>query len=318
MVEIVEILHYGSIALVVGLNAISVGIGEGYVGGAAIEATSIQPESKNEISRLAILGLALVETAAIIGISMALILFMGTTTQEDKTIYLGFAELGIALAISLSGLAIGIVSAWPAMGACDAIARQPFTSNKILRFMLITQSMIQTPIIFSFIIAMLIRNQAGSVDTIAESIRMIASGLCVGLGSIGPAIGLAKFGKTACSSLGVNKNSYNQLFSFTLISEAIIETPIIFALVIGLFLITLSAPTLLKSIAMLGAAFCIGLGTLGPGIGSGRSSSEACKQIAKNPEIYSYLSKVSMFAQGMIDTAAVYAFLISLSLILFV
>jgi len=317
MVEIVEILHYSSIALVVGVNAVSVGIGEGYVGGAAIDATNIQPESKNDISRLSILGLALVETAAIIGVSMALIMFMGTA-QEDKTIYLGLSELGIALAISLSGLAIGVVSSWPAMGACHAVARQPFTSNKILRFMLITQSMIQTPIIFSFIIAMLIRNQAGSINTIANSIRMIASGLCVGLGSIGPAIGLAKFGKTACSSIGINKKSYNQLFSFTLISEAIIETPIIFALVVGLLLITLSAPTLLKSIAMLGAAFCIGLGTFGPGIGSGKSASEACKQIAKNPEIYSYLSKVSMFAQGMIDTTAIYAFLISLSLLLFI
>jgi len=316
MGEMANILHYCSIALVVGANAISVGIGEGLVGYAAIDATSNQPEANNEVSRLAILGMALTETAAIIGVSMALILIMGTM-PENQNLYSGPSEIGIALAISLSGLAIGLVSAWPAVGACYSIARQPFSGNKILRFMLITQSMIQTPIIFSFIIAMLIRNQISTIDTVAESLRMIASGLCVGLGSIGPSIGLAKFGKTACMSIGINKKSYNQLFSFTLISAAIIETPIIFALVVGLFLISSPASTILQSIAMIGAALCIGLGTIGPGIASGKSASRACIQIAKNPTIYSYLSKVSMFAQGMIDTAAIYAFIISLSLILF-
>ena len=125
------------------------------------------------------------------------------------------------------------------------------------------------------------------------------------------------FISTRNNTIGVNRKSYGKIFSFTLISEAIIETPIIFALVTALILITTQASTLLQGIAMIAAAICIGLGTIGPGIGSGKAASEACKQIAKNPKVYSTLAKVSMFAQGMIDTAAIYALIISLSLIIF-
>jgi len=182
--------------------------------------------------------------------------------------------------------------------------------------MLITQSMIQTPIIFGFIIALFIQNQAASANTIAESLRLIASGLAVGLGSAGPAIGLGIFGQAACSGIGINRKSYNKVFSFTLVSEAIIETPIIFALVVGLLLITLKTTTLLHGIAMLASAICIGIGTIGPGISSGKTSAAACKEIAKNPENSSSLFKVSVFSQGIIDTAAIYALVISILLIL--
>jgi len=316
MTEIVEFLHYLSIALVVGVNSVAVGIGEGITGAAAIEAIHIQPKAKNDIQTTAILGMALVETAAITGISIAIILLLGTR-QADKTIFLGLSELGIALAICLSGFTIGIVSAWPSSQACLAIARQPFSGKRLLRFMLITQSMIQTPVIFSFIIAIFIKNQSLSANTIAESLRLIASGLCIGLGSIGPGIGLGQFGGQACNGIGINRKSYGKIFSFTLISEAIIETPIIFALVTALILITTQASTLLQGIGMIAAATSIGIGTIGPGIGSGKAAAAACKQIAKNPAIYSTLAKVSMFAQGMIDTAAIYALIISLSLIIF-
>jgi len=315
MIVIAELLHYITIALVVSVNSVAVGIGEGLTGVAAIKAINIQPHAKNEISTIAIIGMALVETAAISGLCIAIILLMGSGTAQ-KSIYLGLSELGIAFAVCLSGFTIGIVSSMPAQGACEAVARQPFSGKKILRFMLITQSMIQTPIIFGFIVAMLIQKSSISVSTLAESLRLIAVGLAVGLGSIGPAIGLAIFGKTACAGIGINRKSYNKIFLLTLISEAIIETPIIFALLISLFLFTIKAHTLLQGVAMLGAAFCIGLGTLGPGIGSGRTASAACKQIAINPENYSSLSKVNMISQGLIGTAAIYTLIIALGLIL--
>lgn len=316
MTEIIEFLHYGAIAAVVGINSIAVGIGEGLVGAAAIESIHIQPEAKNDISTTAILGMALVETAAITGISLALILLLGVG-QQDKTIYFGLAEIGIVLAICVSGFVIGLVSSWPAISACHAIARQPFSSKRIIRFMLITQSMIQTPIIFGFIIAMFIKSMAMEITTIAESLRLIASGLAIGVGSIGPGIGLAQFGKTACDAIGINRKSYNKIFSFTLISEAIIETPVIFALVTSLIIIVSKTNTLIQGIALVASALCIGIGTIGPGIGSGKTASAACKQIAINPDNYATLAKVSMFCQGLVDTAAIYALLISISLVVF-
>ncbi len=265
--ELPAFLHFGTIALTVGINSVGVGIGEGLASNAALKAINIQPKAHTDILKTVILGMALIETAAIMGITISMILLFGT---KEYTLYGSLAETGIALATCCSGLVLGLVSALPVQQACYAVARQPFFTQKIVRFMLITQSLIQTPIIFGFIVAMLIRDQAASAQTLADSLRLIASGLCIGLGSIGPAFGLAEYAKTACRGLGINRSAYNQLLSFTFISQAIIETPIIFAMVISLLLLFDAPPgdNLFRGIAMFSAALCTSLGTIGPGISS--------------------------------------------------
>ncbi len=286
----------------------------------ALDAINRQPNARMDITKAAILGLALIETSALMGTVFAFLLLL-FTKQNVQTLYAGLAELGIALAICLPGLVLGIVSSFPAQAACIAIARQPFFSQKILRFMLITQSLIQTPIIFGFIIAFFIKDQAVVAGTLRESFRLIASGLCIGLGSIGPAIGLALFAKAACQGLGINRKAYNKLLSFTFISQAIIETPIIFSLVISVSLLFIMPKTvdenILEGIAMLAAGLCMGIGTIGPGISSGQTAASACLQIALNPENHGVLSRLSMFAQGVIETCAIYAILIAFGLLFF-
>jgi F0F1-type ATP synthase membrane subunit c/vacuolar-type H+-ATPase subunit K len=310
-----DFLHYGTIALAAAVNSIGVGIGEGLTSSAAVKAINIQPSAKAEITKVAVLGMALIETAAIMGVSIALILLIGT--ESSTNVYAGIAESGIALAICLPGFFIGLVSAYPAQQACLSIARQPFFSQKILRFMLITQSVIQTPVISGFIIAMFIRSEAAHATTYNESIRLLASGLCIGLGSIGPALGLGYFARTACHSISVNRDAYPQLLSFTLVSQAIIETSVIFALVISiLILFSSNGNTLHGAIGLLAAAICTGFGTFGAGISSGKTSAAACEQIALHPRQYSVLSRISMIAQGLIDTCAIYALVISILLIL--
>jgi F-type H+-transporting ATPase subunit c len=311
-----ELVHYGTIALAVGINSIGVGIGEGLTSKAALEAINTQPRASGDITRAAILGMALIETAAIMGTVIAIMLLLGTKNSITN-FYAGLAELGIAFAICLSGLALGMVSALPAQAACHAIARQPFFAQPIVRFMLITQSLLQSPIIFGFIVASIIKYQAISTETLSGSLRLISSGLAIGLGSIGPALGLALFAKSACEGLGTNPRAHNALFGFALISQTIIETPIIFAFVIAmtqLFLIP-SGDSLIHGIAALAASISIGLGTIGPGISSGKTAASACQQIALNPESQAILSRVSMFAQGLIETCAIYAVLVSFLLI---
>lgn len=316
MMELGQLMHYGTIALTVAVNSLSVGLGEGMATTAALEAINIQPGAKSEIQTAAIMGIALIETAAIMGVTVALMLLLGTN-QETITFYSGLAELGIAAAICLTGLTIGLVSAWPTQAACFAIARQPFSHRVVVRMMLITQSIIQTPVIFGFIIALFIKAQAPLATNMHESLRLLSSGLCIGLGSIGPAIGLAIFARAACKNFGVNKQAHGRLIPFTFISQAIIETPAIFALVIALIMITSTTATAIEGVAMLAAALAIGLGTLGAGISSGRTAAAACGPIALEPERYGTLSKVSMFAQGLIDTCAIYALLIAFALLLF-
>ena len=314
------LMHYATVAFTVAITAIGVGIGQGITSSAAIEGINRQPSAQNDIMKTAILAIALIETAAVMGTFISFLLLLNTRTAAHS-LYSGVAELGIAAAISFSGCVLGLVSAFPARAACLSVARQPFFSQMIVRFMMISLSLLQTPIIFGLIIALFIHNQVPDVVTWRDSFRLLASGLCMGLGSIGPAIGLALFARTACEGIGINRKAYTQLFSFTLISQAIIETPIIFSLIISIALLFLVPPMvgedMIDGMALLAAGLCTGIGTFGPGLSSGRTAMAACEQIAIDPSRHGTLSRLSMFAQGLIETSAIYAVLISFLLIFF-
>lgn len=315
-----EFLYFGTIAFTTAINAIGVGIGQGLTSSAAIEGINQQPAARNEIMKTAILGMALIETAAIMGLFVSVLLLLQTRQNADS-FYSHLAAIGIAFAICCSGFVLGLVSSWPARAACLSVARQPFFSQQIIRFMMISLSLLQTPIIFGLIIALFIQGQAVSITTLRDSLRLIASGMCIGIGSIGPAIGLALFSQKACQGIGRNREAYGRVFSFTLISQAIIETPIIFALIISislLFLVpSLAEENILDGIALFAAGICTGVGTIGPGISSGKTATAAVEQITQHPEIHGTLSRISMFAQGLIETSAIYAVLISFALLFF-
>ena len=314
-----EYMHYGTIAVTVTANVLAAGIGQGIAGYGAIKAIDLQPSARNEIVRASILGMALMETAAVMSTFIAFLLLLQTNSMASNVFLASFAELGIVFAVGLSGFVLGIVSALPARAACLAIARQPFFAQEIIRFMLIALSLLQTPIIFGLIVALFIRGQAGSIETVRDSLRLIASGVCIGLGSIGPAVGLAFFTRSICKNMGANRSVYRQLFSFALISQAIIETPILFAFIVSVSLLVVvpvsGSENIIDGVALLAAGLCTGIGTIGPGISSGKMAAEASNQIAYNPEMYGVLSRVSMFAQGLIETAAIYAVLISFLLL---
>lgn len=320
MAGFTEYLHFGTIAMAGAINAIGVGLGQGLTSSAAIKGINQQPSAKNEIVKTAVLGMALIETAAVMGTFVSFLLLLQARTNAH-TYYANLAEIGIALAICCSGFVLGIVSSLPARAACLSVARQPFFSAQITRFMMISLSLLQTPIIFGLIVALFIQAQAANIATMRDALRLIASGACIGLGSIGPAIGLALFAQKACEGIGKNREAYGRVFSFTLISQAIIETPIIFALIISVSLLFMVpevvGENVLDGIALLAAGLCTGLGTIGPGISSGQTATAAVEQITQNPETHGPLSRVSMFAQGLIETAAIYAVLISFILLFF-
>ncbi len=64
---LVEYIHFGTIALSAAINAVGVGIGQGLSSSAAVESINRQPAARNEIMKTAILGMALIETAAVMG-----------------------------------------------------------------------------------------------------------------------------------------------------------------------------------------------------------------------------------------------------------
>ena len=300
------------------LSAIGSGIGQGLIGKKALAAIHTQPEATSAISKVCIIGIALTETTGILGLVISLVLLINPTVIDP--IYNVLCLSGIALAVGISGFTVGIVSSLPAQAACESIARQPFMHTKILNIMLITQTLIMTPNIFGFLIGLLIKNKIATATTLPIALQLFASGLSIGVGSVGPSIGLSLFAYAACNAVGINKKSFNKILTFTFIGEAIIETPLIFSFIIALSILTtnMDNASILKAISLLAAAICIALSTIAPGISSGKTGATTCNQIALHVHQYPALSKTTLLALAMIDTCAIYGLLTSMMLIFFV
>ncbi|MBI2344693.1 hypothetical protein HYV10_01315 [Candidatus Dependentiae bacterium] len=299
------------------LSGIGTSIGQGIINKNAMESLNRQPSASSSISKISIIGMAIVETAAIMGMVISILLINDPKINAD-TFFSNLAAAGIALALGISGLCAGIAAALPAAKTCQSIAHQPFMYTKLLNMMLIVQTLIMTPNMFGMIIALLIKNKITAIEILPEAMQLFASGLSIGIGCIGPSIGLSIFASSACSAVGINKKSFNKIMTFTFVCEAIIETPAIFALLISLIILTttIKPESAIQGWQFIAAALCMGLSTIAPGINAGKTGAAACKQMGLNLEQYPSLSKLALLALAMIDSFAIYGLLVSIVLLL--
>lgn len=315
MTSLASLLHYGTIMFSTVASALGVSIGQGATAQAAFIAIDRQPGIQADITRTTLLALALLETGAILGLLISFFLLYSAPPLLPAAV----GEIGIALSMGIPAFVIGWASAKPTSEAIGAIARQPFMARQLTNYLLLVLSLLQTPLIFGFIIALMINFQLGSIVTISQGLALVGSGIAAGIGCIGPILGGCNFTSVSCKSAGLNRAAYPKIFTFTFISQAIIETPIIFASIVALLLIRKALLPLqhpLLGIAYMVFGTTIGVGTFGAGISSGQTAAATVKQITSNPAIYTSLSRASMMAQGLIDTSAVYAFIIALWLII--
>jgi F-type H+-transporting ATPase subunit c len=67
--------------------------------------------------------------------------------------------------------------------------------------------------------------------------------------------------------------------------------------------------------SILGAAFAVAFGALGPALGEGRSVAAAMDAIARQPEAASTISRTLFVGLAMIETTAIYCLVIALLLL---
>ena len=310
-------LHYLAIIGAVVLSALGGGIGQGIAGLGGTEAVIRQRAGQSSIFRAMMLGLALAESGTILSLVVALLMLF---SQSPETITWGiaFAELGMGLAIGVSSAAMGIASGFAVKAACGSIGRQPYIAQKIITLMLLVQSIIEAPVIFALLVALLIKTRIYDAMTIFEGIKLAGAGLVMGVGSIGPSIGQAIFVNASCKAIGLNKDSYGKLLPFSLLSQAVIETPLIFSLIISALLIykpiSQNLP-LTTAIVSLVIAFVVGVGTGGAAISSGYTASKSVKYVALDVKSYGLLLRTTLLGQAIIESSAIYALIVGLILI---
>lgn len=74
---------------------------------------------------------------------------------------------------------------------------------------------------------------------LAIAAKFIAAGLCMGIGSIGTALGQGFIGGKACEAIGKRPESVKSVFKAMVVSISIAETSVIFSLLVSLLLLVL-------------------------------------------------------------------------------
>lgn len=70
-----------------------------------------------------------------------------------------------------------------------------------------------------------------------------------------------------------------------------------------------------KAAAFFGAAIAMGIGSIGPALGQGFIGMKACENVGKYPESYKDIRTMMIIAMTMVETSAIYCFIIALILL---
>lgn len=74
----------------------------------------------------------------------------------------------------------------------------------------------------------------------------------------------------------------------------------------------MEAPELIGMVSVFTAGITIGLGSIGPALGEGRTAAEALSAIARQPDEANRITRTLFVALAMIESTAIYCFVVSL------
>ncbi|MDM8536098.1 ATP synthase F0 subunit C [Desulfobacterales bacterium HSG17] len=302
--------------LAMGLGAIGAAIGEGNAALSANAAVSRNPEASTEIFKGMLVGQAVAESASIFALVVAMILLF---TDFAPSFLVICAVLSAGLCMGLGAIGAGIGSGLPAGAACTAISRQPAVSGKLMTNMLIGSAVCQTPSIFALVTAFILIFSDFSTSPLSPTwAALIGAGLATGLSAIGSGIGGGLVARESCEGVGRQPGASMPVTNIMLLGQAITQTPAILGMLVSFILLFKSVPasdTFAPAMALLGAGLCMGIGAIGPGIGEGWASSGGVKWIARNEKHTADITRLMLVGMAVTESTAIYAMVISLSLI---
>lgn len=161
----------------------------------------------------------------------------------------------------------------------------------------------------------------GTFHNIATAAAALGSGLAIGLGAIGPGLGLGRVAHAAMRGIVRQPAVDGALLKNMLVGQAVTETPAIFSLVVALMLYACSrdagelAHSPAAAAAYLSAGLCMGLGALGAGVGSGMVAGGGLDGMARTPSQRGGLLVYMLMGQAWVQTGAIFALVIALSML---
>jgi ATP synthase F0 subunit c len=155
------------------------------------------------------------------------------------------------------------------------------------------------------------------IPTAVKMAAYAGSGICIGFGAIGAAVGEGYTAAMATAGTGRHPELSGDIFKTMLVGQAISESSSIFTLVVSLVLIFSAhgAESYLTVAALLAAGMCMGFGALGAGIGAGFPAAAACSGIARQPAMAGPLTTTMIVSSAVCQTPAIFAMVVALMLV---
>lgn len=311
-----ETLHYLAAVLAIVLSGFGIGLGLATAVSGMMSGMVRQSQAYAELNKTLMYGVFIIEGSFIVSFIVAISILFPAYTRLTMPIALG--ELGMSLAVGLCSSFVGLASGFAVRGACQAVARQPLFAGKIQLLTITLQTLIETPVFFSFVIAIIIKTQLSESLLMSDGMRIMAAGIATGVGAIGPSIGQLIFSERACFAPGINRQAYVKIFAFCVLTEALIETPVLFSFVVSIFMLfkKIALAPEIALLVFLSIALVISLGTAGTAIGIGLVGSKGVTQVAMEPDSYPQILKTSLICQILIETGSLFAFVTALSMLI--
>lgn len=220
-----------------GFGAIGSGVGSGFPAGAACEGMARQPAMSARLTTNMLIGSAVCQTPSIFAlVTSFILLFTDFSGQPVSPAWA--AMLGAGCAAGLGAIGSGIGGGFVAKESCEGIARQPLSVGPVTNIMLLGQAITQTPAILGLLVTfILIFKGFEPSQGHAASMALLGSGLCMGIGAIGPGIGEGLASSGGVRWIARNEEYTGEITRSMLVGMAVAESTAIYAMVIALVLI---------------------------------------------------------------------------------
>ncbi|NVP18114.1 hypothetical protein HUU51_05355 [Candidatus Gracilibacteria bacterium] len=288
--------------LAVGLAGLGVAIGQGILANRSMEVMSKQESMIGFFLTITILGIALVESAAIYGLVVAFDIF-------GKELSL-MAATGSGFSIGLAGLGAGIGEGILIAGALTAISRNPKIKGKLLTFMVLFVALVEVTAIYGLIISFKI---SSDFNASIDQLVYVGTGLAIGLAGLGVAIGQGNLAEKGLEVMGKNPSIIGFMLTVSILGVALVESAVIYALVVAFKI--LGASSTLSGLASVGAGLAIGFAGLGAGVGEGLLIKGAVKGINADPESKGKTLAFMVLFVALVEVVAIYGLLIAFKII---
>jgi len=291
--------------LAVWAAGLGVGIGEGMLVSGAMDAIQRNPAIKGKIMTFMVLFLALVESAAIYGLVIALMLL----GADDGSIGSSVA-IAAWCAVWLAWLWVGVGEGMIAKRSLQAMGQSPQSSGSFLVVTVLGIALTESAAIYGLIIAL----QTIGLDPSIVANGAIGAWLAVWAAGLGVGIGEGMLVSGAMDAIQRNPAIKGKIMTFMVLFLALVESAAIYGLVIALMLLGAQGDAI-TMYAAVGAWLAIGIAWLWAWWWEGIIAKKALALMGRNPNLSGTFLIITILGIALTEASAIYGLIVSLQII---